>query len=186
MKKLLFVVPVLFLACAHVTPYKMTNYFMNDAALGALRAQRVAVLPFSGVTSRAGTEMADEFNVQLGKIKIFDLVERQKVQDLFKEQDFDPKRLDPETAVKIGKMLGAHGVVMGNVTNYGEGKVGASVKLVSVETGTQIWQASDVLNGDDKRVKILVDKPDRYRLVEDPAFLSQILCRLMAETLKSK
>ena len=130
--------------------------------------------------------MADEFNVQLGKVGNFELVERQKVQDLFKEQDFDPKRLDPETAVKIGKMLGAHGVILGNVTVYTEGKVGASVKLVSVETGKQIWQASDVLNGDDKRVKILVEKADRYRLEEDPEFLSQILCRLMAETLKGK
>lgn len=60
------------------------------------------------------------------------------------------------------------------------------MKLVSVETGKQIWQAMDELNGDDKRVEALVDKADRYRLDEDPAFLSQVLCHLMAETLKSK
>ncbi len=185
MKKLLLFLPIIFVVCA-VAPYKLTNYFYSSAAMTDIKAKRVAVLPFGAHYSRAGTDMADEFNVQLGKIGVFDLVERQRVEDLFKEQDFDPKRLDPETAVKIGKMLGAHGVIMGNVTSYEEGKVGASIKLVSVETGKQVWQASDVLNGRDKRVQVLVDKADRYRLVEDEAYLSQILCQLMAETLKGK
>ncbi|MEO0225566.1 MAG: CsgG/HfaB family protein [candidate division WOR-3 bacterium] len=186
MKKAFIILPLIFFACRHVTPYKLTNYFLNESAMSELRAKRVAVLPFGATASRYGTQMADEFNVQLGKLGIFELVERQRVEELFKEQDFDPKRLDPETAVKIGKMLGAHGVILGNVMAYSEGKVGASVKLVNVETGEQIWQASDVLNGDDKRVKKLVEKSDHYRLLEDPAFLSQVLCRLMAETLKGK
>lgn len=112
MKKLCIFLPLLILACCHVTPYKLTNYFYHTEDLADLRQKRVAVLPFSAHNARSGSQMADEFNVQLGKLAIFELVERQRVEDLFKEQDFDPKRLDPETAVKIGKMLGAHGVIL--------------------------------------------------------------------------
>lgn len=177
---------LIFLACAHITPYRLTNYFLSEDGLADIRAKRLAVLPFSADDEELGYQLADEFNLQLGKLGLFELVERQRVYDLFEEQDFYPERIAPETAVEIGKMLGAHGVILGNVSAYTRGKVGLNVRLVSVETGRQIWQASDEIHGSDRRVQILVDKADRYRLTRDPAFLNQILCRLIAETLKIK
>ncbi len=174
--------------CATVAPYHFTNFTTDYDALDGMRQKQVAVLSFgdqSGDWQTSGNAMADEFSLQLGKTGRFDIVERTRVTDLFREQDFDPQRLDPASAAKIGNMLGAHGVIMGTITSYRPGKVGLSVKLVVVETGRIAWQASDVLSGHDERVQALVsDQEDRERLITSPEYLGQMLCRLMAETMK--
>ncbi len=173
--------------CAPANPYRVTNFFLDKEAVVELRAQRVAVLPFQNSSSdySAGLKVTDEFNLQLGKLRHFDLVERLRIEELYKEQDFDPNRIDQETAVKIGKMLGAHGVILGNVIEYSKGKVGISIRLVNVETGKQIWQTRDTLYGNDRRVKVLVDGFwQKMRLKSDKEFLTQILCQLLAETFK--
>jgi len=175
--------------CFPAKPYRVTNFFVDRKAVYELRAQRVAVLPFENSSSNysAGPKVTDEFNLQLGRLGHFDLVERLRIEALYKEQDFDPDRIDETTAVKIGKMLGAHGVILGNVIEYRRGKVGVSVRLVNVETGKQIWQVRDTLYATDKRVKALVDSSwQRKRLREDEEFLAQILCQLLAETFKEE
>ncbi|MFH1896699.1 MAG: CsgG/HfaB family protein [Candidatus Desantisbacteria bacterium] len=175
--------------CASVSPYQVTNFFVDKDTVPQLRAQRVAVLPFQNASGdySAGSKVADEFNLQLGKLAAFDLIERIRVDELYREQDFDPDRIDQETAVKIGKMLGVHGVILGNVIEYKKGKVGISIRLVNVETGKQIWQARDTIYATDKRVKVLVDGfGQRMRLKMDKEFLTQILCQLLAQTFKER
>ena len=175
-------------ACATVAPYHFTNFTTDYDALDGMRQKQVAVLSFgdqSGNWQTSGNAMADEFSLQLGKTGRFDIVERKRVTELFREQDFDPQRLDPASAAEYGNMLGAHGVIMGTITSYRPGKVGLSVKLVVVETGRIAWQASDVLSGHDERVQALVsDSEDRERAEHSPEFLGRILCQLMAETMK--
>ncbi|MEW6609185.1 MAG: CsgG/HfaB family protein [bacterium] len=188
MKKIILGFLILTIAgCGQVNPYRVTNFFVDKEAVFELRAQRIAVLPFENTSGdySAGPKVTDEFNLQLGKLGDFDLVERIRIETLYKEQDFDPNRIDQETAVKIGKMLGAHGVILGQVIEYSKGKVGISIRLVNVETGKQIWQARDTLYGGDRRVKILVDGfRQKMRLKRDKEFLTQILCQLLAETFK--
>ncbi len=106
-----------FLSCAHVEPYRITNYFRSPRAAD-LREKAVAVLPFQNVTEVPKAEwiVANEFNLQLGKTGAFTLLERMRIEELFQEQDLDPERIDPKTAVELGKMLGAQGVVLGTVT----------------------------------------------------------------------
>ncbi|MEW6608108.1 MAG: CsgG/HfaB family protein [bacterium] len=108
-----------FTSCAGTRPYQVNNFFIDDA-IHKLKEKRVAVLPFENLTKikEANLLVTDEFNLQLGKIGHFDLVERIKVEDLFKEQDFCKDRIDEATAVKIGKMLGAHAVILGVITKY--------------------------------------------------------------------
>lgn len=105
--------------CAGTKPYQVTNFFI-DKSINELRQKRIAVLPFENLTQikEASILVTDEFNLQLGKLGHFDLVERIKVDELFKEQDFRKDRIDEATAVKIGKMLGAHAVVLGVITKY--------------------------------------------------------------------
>ncbi|MEW6620256.1 MAG: CsgG/HfaB family protein [bacterium] len=188
MKKIILGFLILTIAgCGQVNPYRVTNFFVDKEAVFELRAQRIAVLPFENTSGdySAGPKVTDEFNLQLGKLGDFDLVERIRIEALYKEQDFDPNRIDQETAVKIGKMLGAHGVILGQVIEYSKGKVGISIRLVNVETGKQIWQARDTLYGGDRRVKVLVDGFwQKMRLKRDKEFLTQILCQLLAETFK--
>ncbi|MBI4777758.1 hypothetical protein HY792_02395 [Candidatus Desantisbacteria bacterium] len=178
---------VIVCGCAPVKPYQVTNFFLNEKAVFELYSQRVAVLPFENLSddSSAGPKITDEFNLQLGKLGHFDLVERLRIEELYKEQNFNPNRIDQATAVKIGKMLGAHGVILGNVTEYSKSKVGISIRLVNVETGKQIWQTRDTLDGRDRRVKELVEGfGQKMRLSKDRDFLAQILCQLLAETFK--
>ncbi|OIP42499.1 hypothetical protein AUJ95_01650 [Candidatus Desantisbacteria bacterium CG2_30_40_21] len=175
--------------CASISPYQVTNFFVDRDTVPQLRAQRIAVLPFQNSSGdySAGSKVADEFNLQLGKLAAFDLIERIRVDELYKEQDFDPDRIDQETAVKIGKMLGVHGIILGNVIEYSKGKVGISIRLVNVETGKQIWQARDTIYATDKRVKVLVDGfGQRMRLKRDKEFLTQILCQLLTQTFKGR
>jgi curli biogenesis system outer membrane secretion channel CsgG len=181
MKKLAFLALAL-LFCTAARPYRFTNFTVNRAALGSIRTNRVAVLPLAGTD---GARMADEFSIQLGKLGTFDIVERQRITDLYREQDLDPDRIDQSTAVEVGKMLGAHAVVMGTVLDYRAGRVGANLRLVGVETGEVVWQGSDNLDGRDARVQALVtDREDKARLTGDSQYLAMWLCRLLAETVR--
>ncbi len=107
------------LSCGPVKPYKITNFF-RSSKIEERGIKRIAVLPFGNLTDFRGADfiVTDEINLQLGKLGVFDLVERIKVEELFKEQDLDTLRFDPVTVVKIGKMLGAQGVILGNVTSF--------------------------------------------------------------------
>lgn len=107
------------IGCAGTKPYQVSNFFISDS-INELRQKRVAVLPFENLTQakQAALLVTDEFNLQLGKLGKFDLVERIKIDELFKEQDFRKDRIDEATAVKIGKMLGAQAVILGVITKY--------------------------------------------------------------------
>ncbi len=178
---------VLLVGCAPVKPYRVTNFFLDEKAIGDLREERVAVLPFHNQSwdETAGWKATNQFNLQLGKLGYFTLLERLRIDEIFEEQDLDPGRIDQATAVKIGKMLGAHGVILGAVTNYIAGKVGLSVRLVSVEKGTQIWQAQDTFDGRDPSIGALVEEgAERERLASDPDYLCQILARELVGTLE--
>jgi TolB-like protein len=166
-------------------PYRVTNFSRDMEGIYKLRMRQAAVLPFENWTrnDRASLTATEEFNLQLGKLHMFTLIERARVEELFREQDFAPERIDQATAVRIGKMLGVHAVVLGTVTNYEAGKVGISIKLVDVESGRQLWLAKDNINGRDSRVRALVDRRDHGRLANDVEFLTRILCQELAKTL---
>ncbi|MEO0098575.1 MAG: CsgG/HfaB family protein, partial [candidate division WOR-3 bacterium] len=181
-KGILLSIFLLLLTCAPPKPYEFRNYSLQENALADLREKRIAVLPFeSSYGFEVGKVAADEMSLALGKIGKFDIVERGRIEELWKEQDLDKKRIDEKTAVEIGKMLGAHGVILGAVREYKRDKVGIACRLVSVETGRIIWQASDVIKGSDRRIQAhFPDPEDRHRLSEDPDFLLSFLCQLFA------
>lgn len=182
MRTLVAQVVAVLLACASVRPYQFTNYSVNTRALGRLIDSRVAVLPFQG---DAGGRLADEFSIQVSRFGRFEVVERVRIQELWQEQDLDTLyRFDQASAVRIGRMLGAHAVFMGSVLEYRPGKAGLSLRLVAVETGEVVWQGSDILDARDARVKALVSaREDRARMMQDPDYLAMWLCRLLAETI---
>ncbi|MEO0225567.1 MAG: CsgG/HfaB family protein [candidate division WOR-3 bacterium] len=107
------------ISCGPVKPYRVTNFF-RSSKIEERGIKRIAVLPFGNLTDfrTADLIVTDEMNLQLGKLGVFDLVERIKIEELFKEQDLDTLRFDPVTVARIGKMLGAQGVVLGNVTHF--------------------------------------------------------------------
>ncbi len=236
--------------CATVRPYRVTNHFRSAKLLGA-EVRRVAVLPFENLTQEkvAAAVVGEEFSLQLGKTGRFDLVERNRIEELWQEQDLDTIfRFDPQSAAQIGRMLGAQAVILGTVTQFvphpdvkldttryctrshrsehdyppvvivdnsrnrssaaawavaiatvvlivpmlivllgpkpPAAQVGASVRLVDVETGDILWQAKDAFRGDQKSVQALVEqREDKRRMVYDIDYLTRILCQELARTI---
>jgi TolB-like protein len=233
--------------CATVRPYRVTDFFRSPR-FAEQGIKRVAVLPFENLSSdqSAAGVVGEEFTLQLGKTGLFDLVERGRIEELWQEQDLDTlKQFNEETAVRIGKMLGADGVILGTVTKYEQNpeavldtvrhrrhhddndyppviivdhgrhddgcdvaiavlavisvvgifyllfrprphgaQVGASVRLVGVESGLVLWQAKDMFDGNRKSVQALVEaREDRLRMAYDAEYLTQILCRELVTTL---
>jgi hypothetical protein len=63
-------------------------------------------------------------------------------------------------------------------------QVGASLRIVEVESGEIIWQASDNFRGDQRSVQALADqREDRRRMVYDISYLTRVLCHELANTL---
>jgi TolB-like protein len=239
------------LNCATVRPYRVTDFFRSPR-IAEQEIKRVAVLPFENLTGHeaAGGVVTEEFMLQLGRTGMFDLVERGRIEELWKEQDLDTlARFDEAAAVRIGKMLGADGVILGTVTKYAANpqvkvdtipqrehehdhdyghdyppivvigpdrhhddcdvaiavlavlsvvgiaylllkprapaaQVGASVRLVGVESGLVLWQAKDAFDGGRKQVQVLEpEREDRLRMMYDVEFLTRVLCRELVSTL---
>ncbi|MEO0100524.1 MAG: CsgG/HfaB family protein [candidate division WOR-3 bacterium] len=134
--------------CAPVRPYRVTNYFLSSK-FSERKVKRVAILPFENLTKeeKAAKMVQEEFSLQVGKLEIFDLLERARIEELWKEQDLDTLyRFDVSTAAKIGKMLGAEGVIFGSVTKfipYPEPKEDTSKKVKEKEVGPSVIIVDD-------------------------------------------
>jgi len=90
---------------------------------------RVAVMDFDNKAQygdwRIGHGASDMLATELVKMGKYSVIERNKLASLLKEQDFGSSgRIDPTTAVKIGKVLGVDFVVTGAVTEYGQSSSG--------------------------------------------------------------
>uniref|UniRef100_A0A7C3UQA6 Uncharacterized protein n=1 Tax=candidate division WOR-3 bacterium TaxID=2052148 RepID=A0A7C3UQA6_UNCW3 len=146
---------LLYVNCVTVRPYKITNYFLSPKFRERM-IKRIAVLPFENLTKeeKAAKIVQEEFSLQIGRIGIFDLLERVRIEELWKEQDLDTLyRFDATSAAKIGKMLGAEGVIFGSVTKFSpypelekdttkrvkEKEVGPSVIIVDEDNSTWKW-----------------------------------------------
>lgn len=112
---------------------------LTTAAAPASAGGSLAVLPFDtaggGVVPRVGlgdmvatmllTELAPRTSV----------VERARLDAVFAEQQLQASRhLDPATAVRVGKLLGARQIVLGNVAEF-EGRLVVDARRVDVATG---------------------------------------------------
>jgi TolB-like protein len=107
-------------ATVPVKPYEVTNTF-RSSRIEQRDIRRIAILPLENPFDDrvAGPLIAEELNLQLGKLGAFELIERSRISELMREQDLDTlTRFDATTAAKIGKLLGVQAVVMGSVTKF--------------------------------------------------------------------
>jgi curli biogenesis system outer membrane secretion channel CsgG len=124
---------------------------------------RVAVIGFDSTSpgylwsidselSKAATDLMINALVNINRFRIF---ERNKLEAILQEQDFQVSsgRVDPSTAVKIGKMIGVDSIVTGSVTSIMFSKSGGitlgPVNLKkSVATVTIMVRAINVTTGE--------------------------------------
>jgi len=100
--------------------------------------------------------LADFFEHDFGKISALKVVERDKIDFVLKEQELQKSGgVDPATAVKVGKILGARYMIFGSITQLDEKSTRMIVRVVSVET-------SEIIASVDKE-----GKPEYARLEKE-------------------
>jgi curli biogenesis system outer membrane secretion channel CsgG len=76
------------------------------------KIKRVAVLSFKGNKGEVASDMLSQALLRYGA----DVIERQRLDDILKEQNLTERNLlDPETTKKIGKLLGVDAIFLGSV-----------------------------------------------------------------------
>ncbi|MCI0470957.1 MAG: PEGA domain-containing protein, partial [Candidatus Aminicenantes bacterium] len=101
--------------------------------------ERFAVVSFldystSSKFSRFVDGLPDLLSQELGIYKNIQMIERIRIDEVLKEIRFSrEKEIDPITASKIGKILGAQAIILGGLYEAG-GKINLSARVVSVET----------------------------------------------------
>jgi TolB-like protein len=117
----------------------------------------IAVLPFNnGGSYGQGKEDFDALERGIAGMMISELsqnpaarvVERQEVQRLLDEQNLSAQgRVDPQSAAKVGKLVGARYTVLGTFIDfYGDFRV--DVRLVNTETGEIVKTESERMQRD--------------------------------------
>ena len=79
-----------------------------------------------GISGMLITELAQDQQIRV--------VERDQLQHLMDEQNIDPKRVDQSTAVRLGKLLGAHHMIFGAFVTDPSGRMILTSRAVNVET----------------------------------------------------
>lgn len=139
---------------------KMTSRFLWVLLLtvaviaSAQPKKRVAVFAFDDKTSQrvrwwtgqpVGEGMADMLITALVKSGRYTVLERTQLNQVLKEQQLGQSgAVTPESAAKVGQLLGVEVVVMGAVTEFGhsEKNVGGAIKKVGLGLGVKNIKAS--------------------------------------------
>lgn len=144
--------------------------------LEAAQRKRVAVLDFKAEnTSKTyANAVRNLFEVALHKENVVDILERNQMEMILKEQGFSLTGCtDASCAVQIGKLLSADMVVMGSLNKLG--KYTVATKFVSVGQGNIAFAESVEASSEDglrKEVSVLAGRvADKIRESELPAHL---------------
>jgi TolB-like protein len=109
-------------------------------------------------TRGLGIEFADSLTSELSKRSGFKVVERQMLNKIIEELNLSSSGvIDPNTAIKAGKLLGANVLIMGSFLKFKE-IVKINIRMIDTETGAIIKTASikgkfnDILDLEEKLV----------------------------------
>lgn len=125
--------------------------FVSPAAAQRIY-QKVAVLPFKAPTELIGSSISDLFATALLKTNKYNLVERSQMEQVLGEQALGLKGVTESTlAMRVGKMLGVQGVIVGTVPEYGSkasgsaelSAIGINARMIDVSDGGVVWSVSD-------------------------------------------
>jgi uncharacterized protein (TIGR02145 family) len=124
----------------------------GSAALTAQQKKKTAaVLEFnsSDLSKKDLTILSNRFRSILVKTNAFDVVEREKMNDILREQNFtiSDNCNSAECAVQIGKLLGVEAMVAGDVGKLG-GTYSIDLRLIDVTTGKIIQAETQDYKGE--------------------------------------
>lgn len=103
-------------------------------------AKRIAILYFDNGSdnaelSRLRKGLADMLISDLSKVKMLNVIERARLEEILKEQKLNnSKEFDPSTASKVGKLLGVQYILTGSFFDM-LGSMRIDARIIDVETG---------------------------------------------------
>jgi TolB-like protein/outer membrane protein assembly factor BamB len=113
--------------------------FLTTAASGADKFKRIAVMPFENTTQEKtlnwiGGGISECLTTGLANISGFTMVERTRLSDALKEIKLGQSAsVDPATAQKMGKILGADSIIIGSFLKF-QDNIRIMARVVEVET----------------------------------------------------
>ena len=124
-------------ANVYVAPYRQTDI------------DKVAILPFKAPTELIGSSVSDLFVTEILRSGKYTLVERGQMSKVLSESELALAGLSAAKAVEVGAMMGADGVIIGTVPEYGtlahRGRpypvVGITARLIDTKNGKVVWSA---------------------------------------------
>jgi hypothetical protein len=110
-------------------------------------ARTLGVLPFEPADTLVddlAVGLAELLMADLGKLPGLALVERVRLDDVLREQHLDTARVDPATAVRVGRLVAAGQLVRGTLAAVGDTAIRFDVGLVDVATSgvSDAWVGS--------------------------------------------
>lgn len=114
--------------------------------------RKVAVMPFRAPVELVGASVADMVATEILKTYKYELIERSQMEQVLNEQSLGMKGVTDSTiAMKVGRILGVSGVIIGTVPEYGMRAVGSlelpavgiNIRMIDTETGSVIWTITD-------------------------------------------
>jgi curli biogenesis system outer membrane secretion channel CsgG len=114
--------------------------------------KRIAVVDFedrAGYGHNIGTGLADMLVTQLVKSEKFSVIERQELTKILEEQGLGMSgAVTPQSAAKVGQLLGVELMVMGSVSEFGEKSsgIGGAIGKIGIGAGVSKRQARAVVD----------------------------------------
>jgi curli biogenesis system outer membrane secretion channel CsgG len=150
--------------CAPTTTVKEKQTMTIEKPKGIVGLKRrIGVVDFENKTTyganRLGTSASDILITELAKSGKFIVVERDKMDKIMNEQKLGMSgAIDPNTAAKVGKILGLNAIVTGSISQFGEETEGSEylitqsksqvvkctvdIRVVDAETGQVLYADS--------------------------------------------
>ncbi len=129
----------------------LTALFMISGVHGQQKKQTAAVLEFvsADLSKNEVTNLTNRFRNLMSQTNAFDMIERDKMKDILKEQDFTMTEScnSAECAVQIGQLLGVEVMIAGDIGKMGQ-MYTIDLRMVDVSTGKILLTKSEDYKGD--------------------------------------
>ncbi len=119
---------------------------------------KIAIIEFSdiqGNITNLGRYLAEELTTRLYRTGKFEVVERQLMNKLIKEQELGMSGyIDDNTAISLGQILGVDAIASGSITDLGK-SIKVNARLISTESG-KVFSVASVKIPKDETIRMLL------------------------------
>ncbi len=119
--------------------------FMTTALAKSGKTKRIAILQFktNAINKKIAQAASDIFEFEIFKIKTFEVIERNRIDLILKEQGFSQTGcVETTCTVQVGKLLSADIIATGNIIQLNKIQSKIIIKLIDVSKGSILFAES--------------------------------------------